>query len=534
MTRRNERGSAMVMALVVILVLAAMAATLLTEVAFRQRTTHESHENDEAMIIARTGLERARRALYLYRADRTWDPSVPVAPGAVAGDYLDQWNDILAYCGSGNPLTSSADPELNKYFPPSGTPLKQTLEDIRAHYEIVRTNSQFTSYRTRRDADNASVTYNLPDPFSNAEAPPRLDSTGQPEPRVLFGACKPFRGGAYHVLLSDNDDGDADPLTDSDRTLVCTVTSILEDGTLRQIEALVFYTPPNWIPAQALLSGGDLVMEGNPSVLGASGSIFANGDLTFSGGNVEISQTYGAAGNITGAPASGAPLNGVGGNQPPVEIPEIDPDGYWNVDATNTYYLNADGTITGPGGFTFDGSGGVKWEGFQFNNDPTDGVPDGWSLSGNRNPPQNKIYAIASDFTMTGMGALAPLTATFLVKGHADMGGNREIRPFWENVSLLAARDLVLRGTSGNVGYQGLFAAHEQVLFQGTASIFGSIIAENAPSTGSPPAHAAGMPVDGMKVGGTPDVEYDGGLVTPVVVDSSVSIRGMRRTYPGP
>src|SRR5687767_7179567 len=74
--RQSERGSAMMITVVVVIILVGLSAAMLSENLFRNRTRTANQTSNEAQLICDAGLEYARLALLDYRNKdkEAWGP----------------------------------------------------------------------------------------------------------------------------------------------------------------------------------------------------------------------------------------------------------------------------------------------------------------------------------------------------------------------------------------------------------------------------------------------------------------------------
>ncbi|MBI2932953.1 MAG: hypothetical protein HYY16_15015 [Planctomycetes bacterium] len=517
----------MIITMVVILILAALTAAVMTEVVFHQKETQGALDGDQGMVIARAGLDRARRALFKYRADGSFNTAEP------SGEA--QWNAILAsnamWTGAVVTPGTIALPGSRYYPNPAATPLEEWIDGVRQNYDAVANTNEFEDYLADPNAAGAGLTPE--DPAGDDWATNDF---------VIFGQCKPFRRGAYHVIVRDNEGEageDGDPLTDVDDTIICTVTSIYDDGTgnsvVRQIEARLEYDPPYFTPEKALLSGGDMSLGGGAglTVNGAAAGVHANGTMTINGAPaIGGTVTQGVSSPAPTPPATYAP------SEP---IPDIDPAEYADDYPADTYTLRDNGTIVDGFGNPIGSIPGFSWNAAQGR----------WELSGS--PTTHKIYYCETDLRITsamgggggggkggkagGGGAPVAVTveATFLSAGHIDWSGNYTVTPYapaggevW-GITAVAAKDIDMSGTGGALNMEGLIAAGEQIRLQGNVTVLGAVVAENDGNT--PPGGIISVP-NGMEAGGGPTITYNGGLTTVIEVATTVSIVRIERTYP--
>ena len=123
--------------------------------------------------------------------------------------------------------------------------------------------------------------------------------------------------GTYTATLVDNSD-DGVQTTDSDNAVILTST-----GTVDAVEVKVEGTLIRALyqADHALATDGDLLISGNPTITGTSGSVHSNNDLDISG-SPSVSSTATASGtfNATGSPTIGG---GTASGASTESIPEI-------------------------------------------------------------------------------------------------------------------------------------------------------------------------------------------------------------------
>ncbi len=124
---------------------------------------------------------------------------------------------------------------------------------------------------------------------------------------LSFGSTASLGSGGYEVRIADNDDGDNDPFTDNDDTVIGTSKGIAgrEDRTVQTHLSRHFFV------RYAVLVDGNLVINGDPTVQGKYGSVHANLDLMIYG-NPIIDKHATASGNyiVTGGPLIGGKSGG--------------------------------------------------------------------------------------------------------------------------------------------------------------------------------------------------------------------------------
>jgi hypothetical protein len=492
MTRAHERGSAMIIATILVLALAATSVALLTEVAFTQKRTKESLEADEGYVIARAGLERARRALFVYRTSANWSSNLGT-------DGQAQWSNILAFNDPNQVVIG------NRVF---DTNAVDFIARVRQNYFIRRTEADFVAYRSDPYAPGAGTTPEAPDFTSGL---------------VMFGQATPFRNGGFHVALRNNASDPGGPLADTDRTLVATVTSVLDDGTVRRLEADLYYEEGLFDPDFAVSSNGGIEIAGNPVVHGMKGSVHANADLLLSGSPF-IEHHAMATGTVT---TTGSPeVKGTtAGGQPRIDLPAVKPSDFF---ADLDYYFRSDGRIFNRAGTLVGNGGGNGWHGFKH----TSGTPAKWDLgqpAGDGLPPYGTFYFDGKLSIGSNIGSAKgdpPLQVTFVTTHSLDISGNPGIAPYLEDIQAIVGTDLRISGNPDMDTYQGFWGVHEQVEITGTPNIFGAIMAENAENLDLTVNLAGGL---GVSISGDPIIAYNGNLRTRLTVPPSVEIVQLRQ-----
>jgi Tfp pilus assembly protein PilX len=297
---------------------------------------------------------------------------------------------------------------------------------------------------------------------------------------------------------------DANPVDDQNRAIVIRAKGTAHDGTKVVLEALL--AP---FELGAIVSNGDLTINGNITVDGEAGSVHSNGDLTTNGGGNSAS----ISGDVTASGDYNGSLAGAMGGQPVHKVPEVDPSDYREY---------ADYLLTSAGLFKCDNSAGC-----------TGGYAYGATIRDCTAPPANfckttygiewtnasstwsfvnshvsGTYYVETDADISGPGTMAsPVALTVIAEGSIDVGGNTFLTPHTTELLFVAGVDLSLNGggASGDIDTQGQVLVHEQVAIGGSPFIAGQLIIENATNT-------AGSPVTDNTIGGSVHITYDGGL----------------------
>lgn len=497
MRRTSERGSAMIIVTILVLVLAATSVALLTEVAFTQKAGKESLDADEGWIIARTGLEKTRRALYQYYSTALWNPLL------LNGEP--QWTDILIYNDPNQVVVGT------RFF---NTNAPDYVDQVRANFEALKGTTPFTTYRANPTASGAAT---------SSESPPKTATN------VIFGQCMPYRGGAYHVAIRNNPTDPGGLLVDTDRIVIATVTSVLEDGqrTVRRLESELFYNLGTYDPEAAIVANGSLNIPGNPTIRGLKGSVHANQNLVISGNPIiEDNATAQGTLDISGTPTVGGTL---AGGQPPKPVPPINVADFFD---DRDYLLRADGRIFNKSGvLVHNGSGGAAWHGFKW----AAGSPNKWDLvtpTGDGVPPPATYYiegmVVVSSNIGNGPGD-PPVRATFISTKSFEISGNPGLAPYLGDVQVISGTDIKIGGSPDLDDYQGFYGAREQIMVSGNPQIFGALVAENAANTDTTVALGAiGSSQLAVQISGDARITFNGGLNSMIGVPSSVDIVQLR------
>jgi hypothetical protein len=275
-------------------------------------------------------------------------------------------------------------------------------------------------------------------------------------------------------------------------------------------------------PDAAILTEGDLMISGNPDVLGISGHIHSNGNLSVSGnpeatGNVTATGSLITSGSIT-APGI------VAGNQPRMDIPDFSPRELYEqrqAYAGTWYDLCPDGRVRTPAP-----PGQVPCTGTELFNTALGTDYRGWKLSGDNwdfssNTGYDGVYYVIGKGAKIGGNPGTPATPaamTILVEaaaapdsgksGNLEISGNPHLRPFLSDILSVTDRDIKLNGNPAQSFY-GFFGAREQIDIGGNPVMSGSIV-----SLGRP--HTPGSPIVGNSISGEAIITYNGNMVLPL------------------
>jgi hypothetical protein len=323
----------------------------------------------------------------------------------------------------------------------------------------------------------------------------------------------PNNGVFYELIMLDDDDGDGNPAVDSNDIVRFMAQGVSSNGTVRTVEVAVGTGAGSSFSLEtAILTEEDLVLDGNPNLMGSIKDIHSNGDITITAtittaGQVSASGTITGAGNINGG---GTSLEGA----PQVAIPDINPADF---EKYVDYKLMSDGKVyDGDDNFLADADG-AAYGGFVF--DSAAGV---WGV----------VARVVVGNLLTGdlyfMGDKGNLSfdespgsngnkwsVSIMTDGYLDISGNPYFSNYkdpadpvgFQNILFLSKTDISISGNyNQDNDIQGIIAAREQIDISGNPNVSGSIIAGGQDSTSNF--------VTENSITGNPNVVFDG-LLTP-------------------
>jgi len=302
----------------------------------------------------------------------------------------------------------------------------------------------------------------------------------------------------------DEDPEDGTGLVDVNKRIVIRATGYGPRGTVAVLEQML---QPVKMPA--LLVDGDLEMAGNAQVVGAQGSVHANGDLEITGTSVFVQESATATGDLV-ADSSWAPQDGLASGGMP-EIPVLDVHAI-NFIGEADFILRANGTITYPGSTT-----NLCGATCQNTIPPTYSVRFGWNFVNagpnsywrqlNDNVVSATFYAETN--VQVGGTGITELAMSILSTGSIEITGTPNLRPEPNSqLMFVTDKDLNIIGDlTGSVLLEGLVLVREQIHFSGDTSLVGQVMVQNEP-------HTAGTPVSANVVEGNFSLTYNGLIET--------------------
>ena len=151
-----------------------------------------------------------------------------------------------------------------------------------------------------------------------------------------FDEDDPLRGITLNAAAITEIEENTDPTTDGNRKIVIRATGFGRNNTTVTLEAILSTTT---LPA--LVTNGDLDVQGNLTLEGQNGGVHANGNLEIGSGAVDIAQDATASGTAT--IHNSADVGGLeAGGQPTMTVPNVNAADYYNF---ADFVLDNDGVI---------------------------------------------------------------------------------------------------------------------------------------------------------------------------------------------
>ncbi|MGH2406032.1 MAG: hypothetical protein ACRDGN_16465 [bacterium] len=237
------------------------------------------------------------------------------------------------------------------------------------------------------------------------------------------------------------------------------------------------YTP-GIVPSAAILSEGDLLIRGSPTISGDRGSVHSNANLSISG-DPDIAHHATATGKYlqSGAPSIGG-ISGEG--RPRMRMPSINLAAFrlladFELRADGWVYAGQSGSVGTPGTPLSDTSTGTPYRGWKR----TNSSPVRWALAGKMGHAGS--YYIEGDAEISGSpGTVAsPWKASVFATGSIEVSGDPVMAAKVDGFGLVAAGDVKINGNPQQ-SYNGALLAREQFAVSGNPRIIGNIVATNA------------------------------------------------------
>lgn len=262
--------------------------------------------------------------------------------------------------------------------------------------------------------------------------------------------------------------------TDANKRLAVFATGYGPGGTTTTLEAIV---GPLILPA--VITNGDLLIDGNVTVDGANGTVHTNSNLTMSGTSADISEDCTASGTLTGSTSNCSGY--AGGGRPSITIPNVAAADYLT---QTTHILHSNGTLErrSDNAILCDASSdpdACKTAGY------------GWMFSGGTwnlgsTEPPNGAWYVEGDVTVSGSPGTSgtPVQITIVAEGYIDVSGSPDFRPYLPETFMVTNKDLQITGSlTQPVTIEGQILVREQIFIHGNADLAGQIIVQDASNT---------------------------------------------------
>ncbi len=255
---KNERGSAFVVVLLLLLLAVGFGAAFCTQFETTRETPRE-YTQREADILCNTALFDARRALWYYQTTRPgkWDKIL----ADLQGESIDPKLHQREYVDRVEELIEDAEGELSQVEHSPKSPeenlktVQKAIHDLAAAKGMAgRVNSRWTDAVVRACDLDSAIRSSLNGETRKTEnrrfilekieerSRNRLRHFGA-QTSSYFGEILPAGGRAVIIVVRDNEDGDDDPRKDRDGKIYVWVTALLPNGVISQTESLVEYDP---------------------------------------------------------------------------------------------------------------------------------------------------------------------------------------------------------------------------------------------------------------------------------------------------
>ena len=323
--------------------------------------------------------------------------------------------------------------------------------------------------------------------------------TAMPHDDWIPGNGRSVTHGTYFVRLIDDPDDPTpgSPFDDSNGRVVARCRGQTLSGAVADIDAVIGATP-----MPGIASEGNLAVPGNPAILGACGSVHANGNLNKVDASVMVAEYVSASGQVIGSPPSlpdGSPAPVYNG-APPVEIPALDPLSHC---AGADYRLTAGGQVIHVASGTVYNATSNEVFGWKRSSSS----PVVWTLDGDAAVP-GTVCAEGNVVVGGNPGSPAnPLAMSVVATGSIEVSGNPYMSATHpDNIQFLAGGDLKISGNPsvGVNNYGGLLYSGSQCMVNGNPNVGGQLICDNK---ANPPGSVDAVTEN--QINGNPTIVFD-------------------------
>ena len=324
-------------------------------------------------------------------------------------------------------------------------------------------------------------------------------ATGLPVPGVKLQLAS-LQGVSYTVQAFDEDDPNrgltlsaaaiteidenTNATTDGNKKIVIRAIGYGRNNTTVTLEAIIGTTT---LPA--IVTNGDLDVQGNLTLVGQNGGVHANGNLTLGSGSGDIAED--ATASLVADIHPSADIGGLeAGGQPTKTVPTVNAADYYSF---ADYLLDNDGVIKNAQTLAVlasQASYGWTWDGVK------------WDL--NTNSVISGTYYAKSAIRMAG--SPGPVIMSIIAEGDIDIQGNGnlqpDVQPNFDNL-FVTNGDLEISGSFATpLLVEGVILVRGQLDISGSPDIAGQILVENV--------SGAGTLSDVNEINGNPTITYNG------------------------
>jgi hypothetical protein len=258
--------------------------------------------------------------------------------------------------------------------------------------------------------------------------------------------------------------------------------------------------PPQWIPNAAIAAGGRLTVSGTSDIKGTAGSVHSNDVVEIKNGPCTIAQNATACNGVVGDTTN---VGGVVDNAATkADLPDMRPE-------LLKHYADH---VFGADGAVYDNATGAQIvpPGGNYNGWKLDGTTNEWTFSGG-GALYTGVGYFEGDVKIAGMGNTGMQNFSIIATGNIQAAGNGQVNPAPNMVGVtdllfVAGGDIKISGAAhpGDQVFQGLIIAREQISQTGNSDVFGAVMAADLDNQ-----HDLAL-ANGIT--GTAQITYDGGI----------------------
>ena len=317
-------------------------------------------------------------------------------------------------------------------------------------------------------------------------------------------AGRDFGDGRYTAMITDDNDGDGNVLSDANYRVRLRCEATTSDGGKASLDVIL---GTQVLPAIA--SNGDINMSTGGQIKGYCGSVHANDDLTITGTPPTISGTISASDVVSGTArdtlgATKTPLSG----RDTVSIPSLTYSQFCGTPTTNAlnnftdveYWLSSNGTAYRRGGSALGvlTSNSVKLDGWNYRSSTKT-----WEYSGATGQPGKLCIEGNVDVSGNVGSPGAPMAWSIIATGSVKVSGTPYLAPATaDSISIVSGGDVSISGnpTGTALSFEGLIYANAQCLVSGTPTLRGQILCKDNATGANNTEYGATTTISGTPV----------------------------------